>query len=64
MPDLTLYLPQKPQNNRNTASKTRSYLVIYSPVEATRTEVMNVARGIRGLNNGIIVVEEVWVEDL
>ncbi len=64
MPDLSLYLPQKVQSNRTTVGKTKSYIVVCSPLEDNREEIIKIAVGLQGLSNTILRVEEVRWETI
>lgn len=64
VPDLSLYLPQKIQSNRTTAGKTKSYIVVYSPLEDNREEIMKIVLGLQGLSNTILRVEDVRWETI
>lgn len=64
MPDLSLYLPQKIQNNRHTTSKTKSYVVVYSPLEQNRTNILNTFLSLQGLGNPIMHIQEVIIDQL
>lgn len=62
MPDLSLYLPQKLQSNRHTTSKTKSYVLVYSPLNENRSDIMSVFMALQGLSNPLLAIQEVKFE--
>jgi hypothetical protein len=64
-----LYLPQKHPNNNNnnnraTNSKTRSLIVIYSPLHKNEEDLIKIALGLVGVKNEIINIKTVNVENI
>ena len=57
---MNLYLPRPSQAHKFPSSnKNKNLIVLYSPIASNISDVLNVVKGLAGLSNGILQINEV-----